>query len=72
MIKKLSFILLASVLLSFIPEPTKEYSAKGTIEDWQILLAHPDDVSKNQRDRVVAKFVGQLQQQISADTTKKK
>jgi len=73
MIKALLFIAFG-LLLSFTtePNPEKEYTAKGTLSEWQILLAHPDDVAKSTRDKVVAKFVGQLQRQIAVDTIKKK
>ena len=70
--KKVLLFLFAAVLISFIPEPEKEYGAKATISDWQILIANQDDVPKSQRDRVIAKIVGQLQSQISADTIQKK
>ena len=72
MIKKTLLVLLVATCMAFIPEPEKEYGAKASIAEWQVLLAHPDDVPKNQRDKVVAKFVAQLQSQISADTIQPK
>ena len=72
MIKKAFLILLTAVLLSFTPNPEKEYSAKATLQEWQILLSHPDDVAKSVRDKVVAKFVAQLNQQITDTIPKKK
>lgn len=72
MLKKLTLILFTALLLSFIPNQNeKGYGAHATIQEWNILLSHPDDVSKNQRDKVLAKFVAQLQIQV-IDTTKKK
>jgi len=70
MIYKLLSILLMSAILILAPNTgqDKEYPAKATIQEWQILFANQDDVAKSTRDKVIAKFVAQLQQQINSDT----
>ena len=73
MIKFLSFLAVTAIL-SFTPQTgqDKEYKAQLTVNEWQVLIANQDDVPKSQRDRIISKIVTQLQQQISADTLKKK
>jgi len=72
MINKLLLFILVGVLLSFIPNPEKEYSAKLSINEWQTLIANQDDVAPNARRAVIQKVISQIQPQIQADTTKKK
>lgn len=77
MINKALLILLTVSIVSFIKPkenkpPEKEYTVKGTIQEFQILLSHPDDVAKSIRDKVVAKFVAQLNQQITDTIPKHK
>lgn len=74
MFKFLSFLAITAVL-GLTPktgQPDKEFAAKATIQEWQILISNQDDVPKNARDKVVAKIATQLQLQINADTIPKK
>lgn len=74
---KLLSLLTTILILSFTTgnknkTQEKEYTGKATLNEWQIILANPDDVPLNQRKAVIAKFVGQLQTQINDTIPKKK
>ncbi|HQV53953.1 MAG TPA: hypothetical protein PLX17_00480 [Chitinophagaceae bacterium] len=70
--KKVLLFLFAAVLISFIPEPEKEYVAKLSLQEWNILISDQGDVAPNARKGVIQKVVGQIQPQIQADTIKNK
>jgi len=72
---KIISILLLGIGLSMFPQQEKEYSAKLTATEWQIVvncIVSPDDVSPNQRKATFNKLFPQIQQQLAADTIKKK
>lgn len=66
MIKKTIAILALAFLISFTDkqQPEPEFIVRGTLPEWQAILSNPDDVAKNYRDKVVTKFVSQLNDQI--------
>lgn len=79
MFKFLSFLAVSAILI-FAPntgtqkingDGDKEYAAKATVAEWQILVSHPDDVPKNARDKAVTKIVSQIQFALAADTLPK-
>lgn len=75
MLIKLIGILALGLGLAMFPQPEKEYSAKLTANEWQIVvncIVAPDDVSPNQRKTAFQKLFPQIQQQLAADTIKKK
>ncbi len=47
------------------------FTGKGTLRDWQSVLANPDDVSKNERNRVIELFATQIRHQIDSLAKKK-
>ena len=74
MIKLLSFLAMTT-LLSLTPktgQQDKEYTAKLSVNEWQILIANQDDVSANSRRAVIQKVINQIQPQIQSDTIPKK
>lgn len=75
MLMKLIGILALGLGLAMFPQQEKEYSAKLTANEWQIVvncIVAPDDVSPNQRKTAFQKLFPQIQQQLAADTIKKK
>lgn len=73
MLMKIIGILALSIGLSMFPQQEKEYPAKMTGPEWQIVInciVAPDDVSPNQRKTAFQKLFPQIQQQLAADTVK--
>lgn len=75
MLMKIISILALGIGLSMFPQQEKEYSAKMTASEWQVVvncIVAPDDVTPNQKKAAFQKLFPQIQQQLAADTIKKK
>lgn len=61
-------ILLMAAIISFSEKPEdKEYSVSLTIPEWVAITSHPDDVSKNYREKIVQKISSQIQNKLKSE-----
>lgn len=63
-----AMILMAAIIISFSDNPEeKEYTVRLTLPEWIAITSHPDDVSKNYREKIIQKIGSQLQPQLKTE-----